>query len=98
KTRLDSKLVGLGYSIAETATIDPANPAGLGYIAAQAVIDARANDGSNQYGSAACPAGNVCPTVPVTTLAAAPCSTDTFPWTTTPLKHLRDSPAALQPP
>ena len=31
-------------------TIDPATPAGIGNLAAQAVIDARRHDGSNQYG------------------------------------------------
>src|SRR5262249_19687732 len=47
-TRLDAMLVGLGYSLAETCITDDgcrasdrAPPAGMGNIAAQAVIDAR---------------------------------------------------------
>ena len=56
-TRLDAMLVGLGYSLSETCitddacrNADPSTAAGIGNIAAQAVIDARRNDGSNQYG------------------------------------------------
>ena len=55
--RLDAMLMGLGYSLDETCSTDnkcraadPATPAGIGNIAAQAVIDARRYDGSNQYG------------------------------------------------
>src|SRR5262249_61659750 len=54
------------YPPSDTSTMNPNKPAGVGNIAAQAVIDVRANDGSNQYGNAPCPPGNVCPTVPVT--------------------------------
>ena len=63
--RLDAMLVGLGYSPDEACSTDdacraaePATPAGMGNIAAQAVIDARRHDGSNQYGDltpAPCP-------------------------------------------
>src|SRR5262249_56618268 len=69
-------------------------PADIGNVAAQAVIDARANDGSNQYGNASCPNGNVCPTVPVTVFAAVPCTPGP---STTPRRELMDAPAALQP-
>jgi hypothetical protein len=55
--RLNAMLVSLGYSLAEACitddecrAADPATPAGMGNIAAQAVIDARRHDGSNQYG------------------------------------------------
>ena len=63
--RLDAALVALGYTLDETCdteddcrTADPASPAGLGSLAAQAVMDARRHDGSNQYGDltpAPCP-------------------------------------------
>jgi len=63
--RLNDMLVSRGYSLAETCNTDedcrgsdPTTPAGIGNIAAQAVIDARRHDGSNQYGDltpAPCP-------------------------------------------
>jgi hypothetical protein len=79
--RLAAVLGRLGYDPADPSVADPATPAGVGYAAAQAVIDARANDGSNQYG----------------TLPAPPCVTDVFPWTATPLKHRGDAPPEVQP-
>ena len=55
--RLVAMLVSLGYDPAEACiddeacrVADPATAAGMGNITAQAVIDARRNDGSNQYG------------------------------------------------
>ena len=63
--RLNAMLVSQGYSLDETCGTDdkcrgadPATPAGMGNLAAQAVIDARRHDGSNQYGDllpAPCP-------------------------------------------
>jgi hypothetical protein len=63
--RLDAMLVSRGYSRGETCNNDdqcrnsnPHTAAGIGNIAAQAVIDARRHDGSNQYGDlppAPCP-------------------------------------------
>ena len=63
--RLNAMLEGLGYMLAETCATDdqcrasnPATAAGIGNLAAQAVIDARRHDGSNQYGDlppAPCP-------------------------------------------
>jgi hypothetical protein len=63
--RLNAMLVSQGYSLEETCATDkkcraadPTTAAGIGNIAAQAVIDARRNDGSNQYGDlppAPCP-------------------------------------------
>jgi len=63
--RLNAVLLGYGYSLDEACVTDddcrssdPTTPAGIGNIAAQAVIDARRNDGSNQYGDltpAPCP-------------------------------------------
>jgi hypothetical protein len=63
--RLNAMLVSLGYSLDETCGSDDecrgadlTTAAGMGNIAAQAVIDARRNDGSNQYGDlppAPCP-------------------------------------------
>src|SRR5215510_7870363 len=63
--RLNDVLLSKGYSLAETCNTDddcrrsdPTTPAGIGNIAAQAVIDARRHDGSNQYGdltAAPCP-------------------------------------------
>ncbi|PYN63805.1 MAG: hypothetical protein DMD90_15735, partial [Candidatus Rokuibacteriota bacterium] len=63
--RLNTMLLSLGYSLNETCNTDqdcrnssPETAAGLGNIAAQAVIDARRHDGSNQYGDltpAPCP-------------------------------------------
>ena len=63
--RLQGMLVSRGYDLAETCNTDdecraadPTTPAGIGNIAAQAVIDARRHDGSNQYGDlppAPCP-------------------------------------------
>ena len=58
--RLNAMLVSLGYSLDDTCDTDddcrnakPNTAAGMGNIAAQAVIDARRNDGSNQYGDLA---------------------------------------------
>ena len=63
--RLKAMLAGLGYDLAEACDTDEecrvANPktaAEIGNVAAQAVIDARRHDGSNQYGDlppAPCP-------------------------------------------
>jgi hypothetical protein len=77
--RLTAVLNSHGY-LPDTTT-DLKRPAGVGNVAAQAVIAARANDGSNQYG----------------TLAAVPCIADTYSWTITPLLHLRDADPGLQP-
>ena len=48
--RLTSVLTDHGYALADASSLDMATPAGVGNVAAQAVIDARRNDGSNQYG------------------------------------------------
>jgi hypothetical protein len=55
--RLNAMLESLGHSLKETCDTDekcraekPETAAGIGNIAAQAVIDARRHDGSNQYG------------------------------------------------
>jgi hypothetical protein len=63
--RLNAMLMGLGYQLVETCgtdddcrNADPSTAAGMGSIVAQAVIDARRHDGSNQYGDlppAPCP-------------------------------------------
>src|SRR5207237_1976875 len=56
--RLDAMLTSHGYDLAETANVNAMEPAGVGNLAAQAVIDARRYDGSNQYGDlspAPCP-------------------------------------------
>ena len=63
--RLQAMLKGLGYLVDEACTTDdecraadPTTAAGIGNLAAQAVIDARRHDGSNQYGDllpAPCP-------------------------------------------
>ena len=98
RVRLDAALVDHGYDLLETSATDPATPAGVGNIAAQAVIDARANDGSNQYGNALCPSGNVCPSDPVTVLAPVLCDVDqVYPWTTVKLTQLSEAPPGLQP-
>ncbi len=67
-------LLSLGYSLAETCATDddcrgadPETAAGIGNLAAQAVIDARRHDGSNQYGDL--PTGPV-PGVPARRAAA----------------------------
>ena len=48
-TRLGNVLTGQSYALADVTNIDATNPAGIGNLAAQAVIDARRHDGSNQY-------------------------------------------------
>lgn len=63
--RLQAMLEHLGYRVDEACTTDdecraadPTTAAGIGSLAAQAVIDARRHDGSNQYGDlppAPCP-------------------------------------------
>jgi PAP2 superfamily len=63
--RLNAMLLSRGYSLKETCatdhkcrTADPDTAAGIGNLAAQAVIDDRRHDGSNQYGDlppAPCP-------------------------------------------
>src|SRR5438067_6469591 len=58
--RLNAMLLSQGYSLAETCSTDdecraadPSTAAGVGNIAAQAVIDVRRDDSSNQYGDLA---------------------------------------------
>lgn len=50
--RLKAAMVARGYNPDEPTT-DPTSPTGIGRTVAQAVIDARRNDGSNQYGDLA---------------------------------------------
>ena len=76
---------------------DPTAPAALGRLAAQAVIDVRANDGANQYGSAPCPDGDVCPTVPLRVLDPVPCDSVNYPWTTVTVRQLGGAPTELEP-
>ncbi len=47
--RLETTMRGLGYDPADLST-DVTTPQGIGNVAANAVIDSRRNDGSNQYG------------------------------------------------
>jgi hypothetical protein len=89
KARLDA---ALGYD-----PDDATAPANLGRLAAQAVIDFRANDGANQYGNAPCPSGDVCPTVPVGVLDPVPCEAVNYPWTPATVNQLGGAPPALQP-
>jgi hypothetical protein len=72
--RLNAALVKHGYALAETCASeeacrksDPTTPAGIGNIAAQAVIDVRRHDGSNQYGDLTAPC-------PVPTPSPLPCA------------------------
>jgi PAP2 superfamily len=100
--RLDAVLAGQGYDVSATSSTDPTTPAGIGHLAAQAVIDARANDGSNQYGTVfaedpPCAPDAVCPSVPINVLGRVTCELETYPWTPTPLVQLLDAPIALQP-
>jgi hypothetical protein len=98
RVRLDAALAGHGYDPGEASIMNPATAAGVGNLAAQAVIDFRANDGANQYGNAACPSGNVCPTVPVTVYAPVPCVAGPAGQTTTPqLGQLGNVPLEVQP-
>lgn len=76
---------------------DPTAPAALGRLAAQAVIDVRANDGANQYGNAPCPDGEVCPTVPVRIFDPVPCDAVHYPWTPVTVKQMAGAPTVLQP-
>jgi membrane-associated phospholipid phosphatase len=48
--RLEAAMRSRGYNPADVST-DPATPQGLGNLVAQAVIDSRKDDGSNQYGT-----------------------------------------------
>src|SRR5262249_54637113 len=48
--RLTSVLPGHGYALAASSSLDMTTPAGVGNVAAQAVIAARRHDSSNQYG------------------------------------------------
>jgi hypothetical protein len=97
-SRLQAVMDSHQYDYTDTSN-NKTTPTGIGNIAAQAVIDARANDGSNQYGNAPCPPENVCPLPPVhlRVLAQVPCVIDPYPWTTVPLQHLLDAPPELQP-
>jgi len=72
---------------------DASPPAELGRQVAQAVIDSRANDGANQYGSAPCPDDNVCPTVPLKVLDPVPCDSVSYSWTTVTVHQLGGIPA-----
>jgi hypothetical protein len=74
RVRLDAALATALATYAYNV-LDPQHvaAAAVGTAASQAVIDFRANDGANQYGNAPCPAGNVCPTVPITIYSTPPC-------------------------
>lgn len=50
KPRFDKIMANLGFDPADT-TVDPATPAGVGNLAAQAVLEFRHGDGSNQLGT-----------------------------------------------
>lgn len=50
KAWLEEQMTRLGYDPAVICT-DPSKPEGVGYLAAQAVIDYRKNDGANQFGN-----------------------------------------------
>lgn len=45
-----AKMIALGYD-PDDESLDPSTPQGIGNLAAKAVIEARKNDGSNQYGT-----------------------------------------------
>jgi hypothetical protein len=79
-SRLAVVMVSHGYDPTNNST-DQTTPAGIGNVAAQAVIDARRDDGSNQYGN----------------LTPVPCVAQTYPWTTVTVMQLGDAPAELQP-
>ena len=49
EARLRAAMTGFGYDPSDDSD-DAATPSGIGNVAAQAVIDARRDDGSNQYG------------------------------------------------
>ena len=80
-TRLGAVLTGQGYALADTSSVDTTTAAGVGNVAAQAVIDSRLHDGSNQYNDQ----------TPV------PCVLQTYPWTPLTLKQLGGAPLALEP-
>ncbi|MGH7342140.1 MAG: vanadium-dependent haloperoxidase, partial [Candidatus Rokuibacteriota bacterium] len=69
-------MTGQGYVVGDVTT-----PANVGNTAAQAVIDARRYDHSNQYADE----------------TPAPCVSETYPWTPLALEQLGDAPPALQP-
>ena len=50
KPRFDAKMVSLGFAVAPTI-VDATRPEGVGNLAAQAILDYRRGDGSNQDGS-----------------------------------------------
>lgn len=51
-------MIELGYD-PENTSLDPSTPEGVGNLAAKAVIEARENDGSNQYGTMVGSDGNI---------------------------------------
>lgn len=88
--RLADVLASYGYSLGDASNFDTTTAAGVGNAAAQAIIDARANDGANQYGgSGGCTSGTFCPspTVVITTFTPPACSGG----------QLVSAPSALQP-
>src|SRR5262249_18799399 len=84
--RLNAALLNQGYictpdsPLDDCQNFDPTTPQGIGNIAAQAVIDARRNDGSNQYGDLL-PAP--CPMFPVRTPWPHPCAAAIYGQTST---------------
>ncbi|MEZ4992918.1 MAG: vanadium-dependent haloperoxidase [Saprospiraceae bacterium] len=52
KAVFEAFMVELGYD-PDNTSLDPTNPAGIGNLAAKAVIEARKGDGANQYGEEA---------------------------------------------
>ena len=79
--RLTAVLTDHGYDPKKTSNLNARKPAGIGNVAAQAVIDARRHDGANQYGD----------------LTPAPCVPQAYPWTLLTLNQLGNAPLALQP-
>ena len=88
--RLDAVMASLGYNPADPSS-SPITPAGVGNLAAAAVIASRRNDGSNQYGDLAAGAytdytGYVPPNppspfcLPTTVGPCTPTTVDPFRW------------------
>jgi PAP2 superfamily len=103
KARFDAKMAALGFAVTATST-DSTKPEGVGTLAAQAVLDYRRGDGSNQDGTLSASGvpyadytGYVPANVPAVFSTATPLSGIAFPGRWQPITYLDATGVARTP-
>jgi hypothetical protein len=103
RAQLDAVMAGLGYDPADTST-DPRSPAGIGNLAAAAVLAVRHHDGANQLGDLAAGgvpyadySGYVAVNPPIPVQAPSPLSAFPVPGRWQPLSFPNDLGAIVTP-